>query len=77
MMTPLRQRMLDAMALRGLTARTGQATFHAMVGLSRYFRRSPDRLTADDVQPGHHALPALRQRPMGDDRLASAAAFQP
>ena len=69
--------MLNAMALRGLAARTGQASIRAMVGLSRHFKRSPDRLTADDVQPGHHALPALRQRPMGDDRLASAAAFQP
>lgn len=50
MTTPLRQRMLDAMTLRGLAARTVEAYIHAMVGLSRYYRRSPDTLTADEVQ---------------------------
>ena len=69
--------MLNAITQRELAACTGQESIHAMVGLSRHFRRSPDRLTADDVQPGHHTLPALRQRPMRDDWLSSAAAVQP
>ena len=33
--TPLRQRMLDAMALRGLATRTVEACIRAVVGLSR------------------------------------------
>lgn len=49
-MTPLRQRMLDAMALRGLAARTVEAYIHAVVGLSRHYRCSPDLLSAQQVQ---------------------------
>ncbi|WP_088280797.1 site-specific integrase [Ideonella sp. A 288] len=49
-MTPLRQRMLDAMTLRGMAARTVEAYIHAMVGLSRYHRRSPDTLSVAEVQ---------------------------
>ena len=50
-MTPLRQRMLDAMAPRRLVARTVEAYIHATVGLSRYFKRRPDRPTAEEVMP--------------------------
>lgn len=49
-MTPLRQRMLDAMALRGLAERTVEAYIHAMVGLAKHYRTSPDLLTAQQVQ---------------------------
>ena len=49
-MTPLRQRMLDAMALRGFAARTVEAYIHAVAGLSRHYRCSPDLLTAQQVQ---------------------------
>ena len=49
-MTPLRQRMLDAMALRGFAARTVEAYIHAVAGLSRHYRCSPDQLCVQQVQ---------------------------
>lgn len=49
-MTPLRQRMLDAMVLRGMAARTVEAYIHAVVGLAKHYRRSPDVLSCDEVQ---------------------------
>lgn len=49
-MTPLRQRMLDAMVLRGFAARTVEAYIHAVAGLARHFNCSPELLTAQQVQ---------------------------
>lgn len=49
-MTPLRQRMLDAMVLRGMAVRTQEAYVEAVARLARHYHRSPDRLDAADVQ---------------------------
>ena len=49
-MTPLRQRMLDALQVRGMALRTQQAYIAAVAGLARHYRRSPDTLTAEQVQ---------------------------
>ena len=49
-MTPLRQRMLDALILRGLAQRTQEAYIGAVVGLAKYYKRSPDELSAEQVQ---------------------------
>ena len=49
-MTPLRQRMLDALVLRGMATRTQEAYIDAVARLARHYRRSPDALTADEVQ---------------------------
>ncbi len=59
-MTPLRQRMLDALVLRGMAARTQEAYIGAVAGLARHYRRAPDTLTADDVQ--RYLLHLLRER---------------
>ena len=59
-MTPLRQRMLDALVLRGLAVRTQEAYIGAVAGLARHYRRSPDTLTADEVQ--RYLLHLLRER---------------
>jgi integrase/recombinase XerD len=59
-MTPLRQRMLDALQVRGMAARTQQAYIAAVAGLARHYRRSPDMLTADEVQS--YLLHLLRER---------------
>ncbi len=56
----LRQRMLDAMVLSGKAARTQEAYIGAVFGLARHYHRSPDALTADDVQ--HYLLHLLRER---------------
>ncbi len=49
-MTPLRQRMLDAMVLRGFAPRTQEAYIDAVKGLARHWRRSPELLRAEDVR---------------------------
>jgi integrase/recombinase XerD len=49
-MTPLRQRMLDALQVRGMAVRTQQAYIDAVARLARHYARSPDALSADEVQ---------------------------
>jgi site-specific recombinase XerD len=52
--------MLDALVLRGMAARTQEAYIGAVAGLARHYRRSPDTLSADEVQ--HYLLHLLRER---------------
>lgn len=59
-MTPLRQRMLDALELRGMAVRTREAYIDAVARLARHYRRSPDTLTSDEVQA--YLLHLLRER---------------
>ena len=59
-MTPLRQRMLDALVLRGMALRTQEAYIEAVARLARHYGRSPETLTADEVQ--HYLLHLLRER---------------
>lgn len=49
-MTPLRQRLLDEMALRNYSPRTVEAYLAAVVRLSRHFNRSPDQLDPEQVR---------------------------
>ena len=49
-MTPLRQRMLDALVLRGFAPRTQEAYVDAVSLLARHYQRSPDLLSAEQVQ---------------------------
>ena len=44
-MTPLRQRMIDAMVLRGFAARTQETYLTAVGQLARHHHRSPDLLS--------------------------------
>jgi integrase/recombinase XerD len=59
-MTLLRQRMLDALVLRGMATRTQEAYIDAVARLARHYRRSPDTLSADEVQS--YLLHLLRER---------------
>jgi Phage integrase, N-terminal SAM-like domain len=49
-MTPLRQRMLDAMTVRGLSARTQECYVEAVARLARHYHRSPDLLCPAEVE---------------------------
>ena len=49
-MTPLRQRMIDDMQLRGLSARTQEAYVAAVRQLAQHYRRSPDRITEEELR---------------------------
>jgi len=59
-MTLLRQRMLDALVLRGMADRTQESYIDAVSRLARHYRRSPDTLSAEEVQ--RYLLHLLRDR---------------
>jgi len=49
-MTPLRRRMIDAMLLRGFAPRTQEAYCDAVIALAKHYDRSPDTLSAEQLQ---------------------------
>ena len=49
-MTELRQRMVNDMILRGMAEKTRNAYTHAVAGLAKFYRRSPDQVSHDEVQ---------------------------
>ena len=59
-MSPLRQRMIAAMQLRGMAARTQQAYVTAVLGLARHYRCSPDELDSERIQA--YLLHLIRER---------------
>ena len=48
--SPLRRRMIDDMTIRNLSPTTQRSYIHAVASYSRYFGRSPDRLSFEDVR---------------------------
>ncbi len=50
-MTPLRQRMINAMVLRGLAARTQETYLSAIAQMARHHHRSPSLLSDEQVSP--------------------------
>jgi len=49
-MTPLRKRMIENMELHGLADRTQESYVSAVVHLARYYNRSPDQLSPDEIR---------------------------
>jgi len=49
-MTPLRQKMVKAMELRNLSKNTQRYYLSAVIGLSRYYHQSPDKLSQEMVE---------------------------
>lgn len=49
-MTELRQRMIDQMTLRGFSPRTHESYLWAVTGLARYYKKSPDQLTGEQIR---------------------------
>lgn len=66
--SPLRRRMLDALQLRGMAPRTQEAYIEAVSRLARHYHRSPERLSADEVQA--YLLHLLRERRLSPSSLA-------
>jgi len=48
--SPLRKRMLEDMDMRGFSVRTQNSYIQSVVKLSRYFKRSPDTLTDEEIR---------------------------
>ncbi|HET7867148.1 MAG TPA: site-specific integrase [Burkholderiaceae bacterium] len=59
-MSALRQRMLDAMVLRGFSERTQEAYLAGVKHLAGYYHRSPDQLSDEEVQA--YLLHLLQER---------------
>ena len=49
-MSPLRQRMIDAMLVRGFSPRTHKSYLAAVTDLARHYHRSPDRVSLEEIQ---------------------------
>jgi integrase/recombinase XerD len=60
-MTPLRQQMIDAMLMRGMSPRTQRSYLMAVTELAKYFHRSPDQLSGEELQAFFLALVKERQ----------------
>ena len=43
-MTPLRQKMIDVMLVRGMSPRTHRSYLNAVTDLAKHYRRSPDQI---------------------------------
>lgn len=69
-MTPLRQRMIDAMQLRGMATRTQQAYVSAVAGLAKHYRSSPEHLDSQRVQA--YLLHLLRERSLSRSSVNQA-----
>lgn len=61
-MTELRARMIRDMTVRGFSPRTHEAYIQQVVGLARYYRRSPNLLSSDEVQAYLAHLCSVRKR---------------
>lgn len=59
-MTELRQRMDGDMVVRGMAKRTRETYLTAVTGLARYYHRSPDQVSDDEVQA--YLLHLIRDR---------------
>ena len=49
-MTPLRQRMIEDMQLRGFTPATQKVYVKAVIKLSEYYNRSPDQISEEEIR---------------------------
>ena len=49
-MTVLRQKMIDAMLVRGFSVRTHRSYLDAVSRLAKYYRRPPDQLSGEELQ---------------------------
>ena len=69
-MTPLRQRMIEAMQMHGYSPRTHESYLLAVRGLAKYTRRSPDTLAPADLRGYFEYLVLKRQLAPASVRLA-------
>ena len=49
-MTPLRQKLIDEIQLRGFSIHTQECYVRSVAGLARFYRRAPDHISDDEVK---------------------------
>ena len=59
-MTPLRQRMLEDLQLRGLSERTQELYVNAVRQLAEHYHKSPDRITEEELRDYFLSLKNVR-----------------
>ena len=69
-MNPLRQKLIDAIDLRGRSAHTRRAYVECIARLARFHQRSPDQLSDEEVQG--YLLHLLRQEKLSASSLVVA-----
>ena len=69
-MTPLRQKMIDAMLVRGFSVRTQRSYLDAVIHLSRHYRCSPEHLSSAQLQDYFLYLVKERQLSPASCRLS-------
>lgn len=75
-MKSLREQMNDAMILRGFAARTQESYLAAVKALAKHYRRSPDSLTAAEVEAYHlHLIVERKLAYSSVNQSASACRF--
>jgi site-specific recombinase XerD len=70
-MTPLRQRMLDAMVQRGFAVRTQESYVEAIARMAKHYHRDPAHLDAEEVQA--YLLHLLKDRRLSYSTVNQAA----
>lgn len=71
-MTPLRQRMTEAMQIRNFTANTQAAYLQQVAGLAKYYHQSPEALGTEQVQA--YQLYLTNERKLAPGSLCTIAA---
>lgn len=69
-MTPLRQQMIEAMRQRGFSPRTHQSYLGAVSALAQYYRRSPAKLSVEELQGYFNYLAQERGLSAASGRLS-------
>ena len=70
-MTPLRQRMIDAMVLRGFSPRTQESYADAIYGMAKFYRRDPAQYSAQEVEA--YLLHMINERHLSYSTMNQAA----
>ena len=70
-MTPLRQRMLNAMVLRGFAVRTQESYIDAIYGLAKYYRGDPTQYSAQEIEA--YLLHLINERHLSYSTMNQAA----
>ncbi len=70
-MTPLRQRMTDAILQRGFSFRTQESYVDAIDGMAKHYRRDPAEYTAQEVEA--YLLRMVKERHLSYSTMNQAA----
>ena len=70
-MTELRQRMIEAMVLRGFSPRTQESYADAIYGMAKHYRRDPAEYTSQEVEA--YLLHMIQQRHLSYSTMNQAA----